>query len=161
MHIDLNWTSFLFRGSIFCLFAYKVYQLFIKKSLKNYLDNELQAAKNEQVEFVERDTLLLSTRKRLESQLASQKQLFTTLEKKYAQFVAVEREKHEQEEALMAERLEKIAKKRQEQASNLAELIALRAAVPLVVQQARVQLVEEYVLSKRTTVLSNYLKTLA
>ncbi len=161
MHIDLNITSILFRGTLFCLFAYKIYQLFIKEKLRVYLDRELQATRNEQVELVEKDTLLLSTRKRLEGQLSVQKQLFVALEKKYAQFVEAERELYAEREKETVLRITSIIAKREQQQQHLSQLVALRAVVPEVVNNARRDLIVHYDDKRGGKVLSDYLKTLA
>jgi hypothetical protein len=161
MHIELNLVSILFRGSIFCLFAYKVYETFVKEKLRAYLEAELQVARNEQIEFVEKDTLLLSTRKRLEGQLNQQKQLFNSLEKKYAQFVLAEQKMAAAQEQATQHRIEAIVKNRVIQRENLAQCVALQAAVPLVIEQANRELVQFYGAEHSRTVLGRYLKTLA
>jgi hypothetical protein len=161
MHIDLNLISILFRGSIFCLFIYKMYQIFIKEKLRTYLESGLQAARNEQIEFVEKDTLLQATRKRLEGQLGQQKTSFVTLEKKYAQFVAFEQQVAAAEKAAMDERMRNIIEKRLIQQKNLAQAGALRMAVPEAMKRANEELVPQYGVDRGGSILSRYLKTLA
>jgi hypothetical protein len=161
MHIELNIVSILFRGSIFCLFSYKVYQTFIKDKLQAYLQSELQIASNEQIEFVEKDTLLLSSRKRLQGQLNQQKILFASLEKKYAQFVLAEQQVAADQEAAARLRVETMIKNRETQRQNLAHLLALRAAIPVVVEKTNEELVKFYDNSRSREILGRYLKTLA
>ncbi len=161
MHIELNLVSILFRGSIFCLFSYKVYQSFIKDKLQAYLQSELQIASNEQIEFVEKDTLLLSSRKRLEGQLNQQKLLFTSLEKKYAQFVLAEQQAATDQEIAARLRVQTMIKNRATQRENLANLLALRAAIPAVVEKTNQELVQFYDNSRSREILGRYLKTLA
>lgn len=161
MHIDLNITSILFRGTLFFLFAYKMYHLFIKEKLRVYLDSALRTARNEQVELVEKDTLLLSTRKRLEGQLSSQKQLFISLEKKYAQFITAEREFLAQKERVAALRGISIMCKRQIQQQHLSQLIALRAGVPEIIKEAQLDIIAHYDNERCNVVLARYLKALA
>lgn len=144
MHIDLNWTSILFRGSLFCCFVFKVYQVFIKQRLREYLDDQLQGLRNEQVEIVEKEALLLSTRKRLESQLHAQRQLFVGIEKKYMQFVGLEKDRVQQEKDILQARNIAIKQKRNLQQKNWRDMVALREAIPAVVDTARVELLEHY-----------------
>ncbi|MBM3886430.1 hypothetical protein FJ364_00745 [Candidatus Dependentiae bacterium] len=161
MHIDLNIVSILFRGAIFFLFAYKVYQNFIKDKLRAYLHTELQNERNEQIELVEKDTLLLSTRKRLEGQLNQQKQVFTTLEKKYAHFVFLEQQAAAEQEKMIQIRIHTIKQKRELQQKNLATLVALRLAVPEAIEAAKHELMQEYNESRSRNVLNEYLKKMA
>ena len=161
MHIDFNMTSILFRGVLFCCFVYKVHQIFIKKKLRDYLDGELQNLRNEQVELVEKETLLLSTRKRLEGQLQTQRQLFIGIEKKYAQFVAIEREHAAVKNAAFVARMMAIKQKQEMQQKNWHDIAALRAVIPGVVSNVRAELVQHYDKARREQVLKNFLKTLA
>lgn len=144
MHIDLNLTSIFFRGALFCCFVFKVYQVFIKRRLREYLDDQLHGLQNEQVEFVEKEALLLSTRKRLESQLHAQRQLFVEIEKKYIQFVSLEKERAQQEDDILQARVSAINQKREIQQKNWRNITALREAIPAVVGTARIELLQHY-----------------
>lgn len=161
MHIDLNLISIFFRGSIFCLFVYKMYQIFIKEKLKAFLEAGLQASRNEQVEFVEKDALLSSTKKRLEGQLNQQKLGFVSLEKKYAQFVDFQLQEREAESAEIALRIQSITAKRIIQQRNLSYTLAMQGAVPKALEQARNSLAPHYQGGQGKLVLNDYLKTLA
>lgn len=161
MHINFDLTSILFRGVLFCCFVYKVHQVFIKKKLREYLDGELQSLRNEQVELVEKETLLLSTRKRLEGQLQAQRQLFVGIEKKYVQFIAVERERAALENAAFAARGIAIKKKQEMQQKNWHDIAMLREVIPGAVENARAELILHYDKSRKELALKNFLKTLA
>lgn len=161
MHIDFDVTSILFRGMLFCCFVYKVYQVFIKNKLREYLDSELQALRNEQVELVEKETLLLSTRKRLEGQLQMQRQLFVSIEKKYAQFVAAEQATALAENKIFMAREQAIKRKHETQQKTWREIAALRAVIPEVVHKTHIELVQHYDKSRGEQSLHSFLKTLA
>ena len=161
MHIDFNMTSILFRGALFCCFVFKIYQVFVKKKLREYLDNQLQALRNEQVELVEKETLLHSTRKRLEGQLQTQRQLFLGIEKKYAQFVAAECERAAIEQAAFVARGKAIQQKQVLQQKNWHDLVLLRDVIPVVVKDARAELEVHYAGMRKEQALKKILKTLA
>lgn len=162
MHIDFELTSILFRGSIFVFFVYSLYRLFIKQRLKQYLDDSLAQACNEQVEFVEKDTLLLSTRKRLETQLNSQRQQFAALEKKYAAFIAAESKRIDAEALFLHNRAGEIIKKRELQQENLVKILALRGSIPEIIQTAQAELSVHYKdAGQGKRKIEDYLKKLA
>ena len=160
MHIELTLVSILFRGSIFCLFLYTIYHSFIKKSLKQYLENELLAARNEQVEFVEKSTLLLSSRKRIEGQISQQKITFASLEKKYAQFIQAEKQLVEAENQALQKRVENIIEKRVIQKKNLAQFQLLQKAIPQAISRAEEELKTFYNDERCGKLLELYVKKL-
>ena len=161
MHIDFNFTSILFRGVLFCCFVYKIHQVFVKKKLREYLDNQLQSLRNEQVELIEKETLLLSTRKRLEGQLQAQRQLFIGIEKKYAHFVVAEKARATAENIAFMARGNAIQQKQEVQQKNWHDIAALREVVPGVIKNAREELMLHYDGVRKEQALKKFLKTLA
>ena len=161
MHIEFTLVSLLFRGTIFFLFVYKVYHVFIKNRLQAHLDEELQTIRNEHVEFVERDTLLSSTRKRLEQQLTQQKSSLSTLEKKYAGFVHAEQDRAHAEEEALRVRLAAIARKHEVQQENKARLAALQRAIDPACAKAHADLTAYYTQGASLKMLDAYIKKLA
>lgn len=144
MHIDLTVTSVLFRGMIFFLFSYKIYKIFIKDILRDYLLRLLQDERNEQTEFVEKDTLLTSTQKRLESQLSVQRQYLANLEKKYAKFIADEEARCAVNAAEMAKHHDAMKNRRQRQQENLKAYLTIKSVAPEVIQTVTEKLEDYY-----------------
>ncbi len=160
MHIELNLVSVFFRGGILVLFCVQVYRLFLKTLLKDRLESELKRMRNEQIECIEKDNLLGSTKKRLEGQISQQKVLFARLEVKYRMCVEAYNRELLQREAESAIRVQKMTDLHSKQQTYVVQRSALKEMIPLVMHDSTQRLAAQYRAEEGLLAMERYVKGL-
>ena len=129
MSHEFTMMNILLRCSIFALLVYKGFFLF-QQYVIPWLRELITAERNHLIELLEKQKLLASTRKRLETQIYNQQQRFTLLEHnmhRWHQAQVAAQEQREQEQAAL---LTALQTKLTLQARNIAHAQALQAIIP-------------------------------
>ena len=135
MSHEFTMMNILLRCSIFALLVYKGFFLF-QQYVIPWLRELINSERNHLTELLEKQKLLTSTRKRLETQIYNQQQRFTLLEHnmhRWHQAQVAAQEQHEQEQAAL---LAALQAKLTLQARNRAHTQALQAIIPDALAQA-------------------------
>lgn len=135
MSHEFTMMNILLRCSIFALLVYKGFFLF-QQYVIPWLRELITAERNHLIELLEKQKLLASTRKRLETQIYNQQQRFTLLEHnmhRWHQAQVAAQEQREQEQAAL---LTALQTKLTLQARNIAHAQALQVIIPDALDQA-------------------------
>ena len=143
MFHDISLTDLLFRLSIFAILMYKCYFL-IKQHFIPLLKSTVQDEHNHLTELLEKEKLLLSTRKRFENQIYQQKQMFTLLEQKVHQWHQALAEDKSNAEKAGTVRQAKLRHKVHLQQDYQCMQQAMQAIAPTILNQAEVALKQQY-----------------
>jgi exonuclease VII large subunit len=135
MHIETDFWNFLFGIIVFLLFIYQLVDM-VRKRVVPYLLERLQHKDHEQIEVLEREELLSSTRKKIEKKISEQKKIFEQLEGNMQAVHHYQQEKiakmQQEQDSLKYE----LQVRLQQQACYRANQVALQEALPRVLEEA-------------------------
>lgn len=160
MHNPATLGDVLFRCAIFSLFSYKCFQL-LKAHLVPWLRSAVKQDRNALTELIEKDKLITISRRKLESQIHHQKQLFTVLEhniKRWHHDLYLAKQQTEDSRARV---IAKYNAKLATQQENLFITQALAAALPQALQNAEQQLLLSYARSDGQANFDRFISDLA
>jgi hypothetical protein len=156
MHIDNNPLSILLRLTLFFLLIYKIYEL-IKIYLVPFLEQKNTILQKQQLELLEKETLLTSTIKRVDNQMTQQRKMTLLLEKKIQIWHHITVEKHLEEERKQRSLALRLQAKRQLQERILTEINVLNEVIPLATAQAEKELTLFYAEEKGAHLLKDFI----
>lgn len=143
MHSEFVWLDVVFRVCLFSVLAYKLYSL-VRQYVVPMLVEYIHDQRKKQAEFVDKDKLLFSTRKRLENQLAGQKQSFLLLEKNMQRWIAHQKEACQSLEGENKNLIERLNQRRASQKKNMKFALMVQENLADAYSQAHVILVDKY-----------------
>jgi len=143
MYTDANFCDIVFRLTIFSLLVYKLWQL-SNKYLIPFLKEQMQLEKNKQMELLEKEKLLISTRHRIENQIYSQKKMFVLLEKNVQIWHRALQDERAKQLKENKDIVNQIHEKRLQQRKNLTLKHEVQESVDRIFQHAEIKLDEMY-----------------
>jgi|SRR5579862_5170628 len=133
----------VFRLVIFFLLCYKVRQL-AQQYIMPLLFQHIAREKNQQLELLEKEKLLISTENRIENQISAQKKMFILLEKNMQLTHAFLQAKNEQTEKETRLALQKLQEKRAFQRKQYALIKTSQDVIPEAIMLAQHELAKRY-----------------
>ncbi len=139
MFIDNKILDFAFEGTLFILFAYKLYGLIISYVIP-YLSAQMIQIQKKQTEFLEKDKLLMSTIKRIDNQTSHQKKMFVVMEKKVRQWNNALYDKRLKKERDRKAIFLRVLEKRRFQEKRLAISKTATKAIPRAIKETQAEI---------------------
>jgi len=143
MHTQLEPLDIVFRLVIFLLLCYKLRQL-VKQYVIPLLYKHIATEKNQQLEILEKEKLLISTENRIENQISAQKKMFILLEKNMQlthAFLQTKNELLEKETRLI---MQKLQEKRALQKKQYTLIKTSQEVIPQTIMLAGSELTKQY-----------------
>lgn len=142
MQESINFLEIVFRVCLFSLLAYKLAEL-AKIHLIPLLSHQLFLERKEQSELLDKEKLLISTRKKIEHNIYLQKQMLTLLEKNVQVWHKSLADNHTQAEIENDALIQKTVQKRMWQQQNMLLAMQLSQSMPIALAQAEQILSEQ------------------
>lgn len=140
MHVNLSFIDVLFH---FCLFGLLIHSMLgpIKQYLIPFLHKLVLHDKNNQLEIIERDKLLTSTRLRLQNQIKQQKKSFIDLEENVQLWYKATQEQVQREEQSERLRQQAIQARRLIQRKTIYTNDLINSALPKAIAHAEKEII--------------------